>query len=112
MKGAVRRYCSDSIKRFTVVSANIGFPAKERVKKCQTSSFRGAGTAREPGTHEHRTSSILEIQVFLGSGLGSSGRPGMTFLGKNNSLTCSKAGTHLNHGHRPAPVWRDFWRYH
>jgi short chain dehydrogenase len=36
----------------------------ERVKKCQTSSFRGAGIAREPGTHEHRTSNILEIQVF------------------------------------------------
>jgi hypothetical protein len=45
-------------------------PAKERVKKCQTSSFRGAGNAREPGTHEHRMSNILEIQVFLGSGLG------------------------------------------
>jgi hypothetical protein len=67
-------------------------PACERVKKCQTSSFRGAGTAREPGTHEHRASNILEIQVFLGSGLGPSGRPGMTFLGKNNFFTRSFAG--------------------
>ena len=59
-----------------------------------TSSFRGAGTAREPGTHEHRTSNILEMQVFLGSGLGPSGRPGMTLLGKNNFFTRSKAGIH------------------
>ena len=45
-------------------------------------SFRGAGAAREPGTHAHRTANILEMQVFLGSGLGPSDRPGMTFLGK------------------------------
>jgi hypothetical protein len=34
-------------------AALIVFPAKEHVKKYRTSSFRGAGTAREPGTHEH-----------------------------------------------------------
>jgi hypothetical protein len=79
-------------------------PAKERVKKSETSSFRGAGTAREPGTYEHRTLNILEIQVFLGSGLGSSDRPGMTFPGKNNFFTRSKAGTHASHRHRPEPV--------
>jgi hypothetical protein len=50
------------------------------------------GTAREPETHQHRTSNILEIQVVLGSGFGPSGRPGMTFLGKNNFFTCSFAG--------------------
>ncbi len=52
----------------------------------------GRGTARELGTYEHRTSNILEIQVFLGSGLGPSGRPGMTFSGKNNFFTRSFAG--------------------
>ena len=75
-------------------------PAFEGVKKCQTSSFRGAGIPREPGTDEHRTSNILE----MGSGLSPEpvlgpraartrgGRPGMTFLGKNNFFTRSFAG--------------------
>jgi hypothetical protein len=47
---------------------------------------------------------MLEIQVFLGSGLGPSGRSGMTFFGKNNSFTPSKAGIHVGHEHRPSPV--------
>jgi hypothetical protein len=71
--------------------ADIG-PGLRACEEMPNSSFRGAGVAREPGTHEHRSSNILEIRVFLGSGLGPSGRPGMTFLGKNNSLTRSFAG--------------------
>ena len=58
----------------------------------KTRSFRGRGAAREPGTHEHRTANILEMQVFLGSGLGPSDRPGMTLLGKINFFTSSFAG--------------------
>ncbi|HEV7997407.1 MAG TPA: hypothetical protein VGP52_14230, partial [Stellaceae bacterium] len=60
----------------------------------KTPSFRGAGAAREPGTHEHRTANILEMLVFLGSGLGPSDRPGMTEPCKIDFFTRSKAGTH------------------
>ncbi len=40
----------------------------ERVNESKMLSFRGAGAAREPGTHEHRTAKILEMQLFLDSG--------------------------------------------
>src|SRR6266478_10018627 len=45
-------------------------------------SFRSAGAARESGTHEHRTTSPLELQVFMGSGPAPAGRPGMTDVGR------------------------------
>ena len=38
-------------------------------------SFRSAGAARESGTHEHRTTSPLELQVFMGSGPALQGVP-------------------------------------
>jgi hypothetical protein len=75
------------------------------VKKCQTSSFRGAGTAREPETHEHRKLNILEIQVFLGSGLGPSGRPGMTFLGKYNFFSWKEQFLHTLAGRDLCRPW-------
>jgi hypothetical protein len=55
-------------------------------------SFRGGGAAHEPGTYEHRTADTLEMPVFLGSGLGPSDRPGMTFLEMNNFFTRFSAG--------------------
>jgi len=48
------------------------------MKKSQTPSFRGAGAAREPGTHEQRPLNAGQKPVFMGSGPGPSGRPGMT----------------------------------
>ncbi len=83
---------------------NPVFPAKEDVKESPPSSFRGVGIAREPGTYEHRTSNILEIQVFLGSGLGPSGRPGMTFLEKSDFFTRSKAGAFAGMTRQVAPI--------
>ena len=53
-------------------------PAFERVKKCHLVSFRGAGTDREPGTDEHRPAIAQERSVFIGSGPGPPGHPGMT----------------------------------
>jgi PIN domain nuclease of toxin-antitoxin system len=49
-------------------------------------SFRSAGAARESGTHEHRTTSPLELQVFVGSGSAPAGRPGMTDFGSRRIL--------------------------
>ena len=41
-------------------------------------SFRGAGFAREPGIHEHGLMKSMVWPVFLDSGPGPKGRPGMT----------------------------------
>jgi len=41
-------------------------------------SFRGAGFAREPGIHEHGLMKSMVWPVFLDSGPGLKGRPGMT----------------------------------
>ncbi len=52
-------------------------PACERVKKYEMRSFRGAGTAREPGTQAHGVLRYRQGAVFIGSGP-AKGRPGMT----------------------------------
>ena len=41
-------------------------------------SFRGAGTAREPGNYEHSPANTLAKQAFIGSGPSLVGCPGTT----------------------------------
>ena len=49
-------------------------PASSRLwKKAEPSSFRSAGFAREPGSHEHRFLKSMAWPVFLGSGPGPEG---------------------------------------
>jgi hypothetical protein len=67
-------------------------PAKERVKKYQTPSFRGGSAARELGAHELKQFGNAGV---LGFRARSSDRPGMTFLGGNNSFIRSKVETHF-----------------
>jgi hypothetical protein len=43
-------------------------------------SFRGAGAACETGTHAHGPVSTADGPVFMGSGPGPVGHPGMTFM--------------------------------
>src|ERR1700720_2604185 len=54
-------------------------PSTSRLRKNADGwSFRGAGFAREPGIHEHRLMKSMVWPVFLDSGPGPKGRPGMT----------------------------------
>src|ERR1700682_1121418 len=54
-------------------------------------SFRSAGCARESGIHEHRTTSILQIRVFIVSGPPPEVCPEMTPLVTGEFLPSLKA---------------------
>src|SRR5271170_7766594 len=56
---------------------NATRPASVR-RKYRVTSFRGAGTPREPGIHEHQPVIVRDQSVFLGSGPAPMGHPGMT----------------------------------
>jgi predicted nucleotidyltransferase len=76
-----------------------------RLRACETipdgRSFRGAGAAREPGTHERGPPRILEKPVFMDSGPAPSGHPGMTTVGKHiPSQTLRRSG-----GMNPTRKW-------
>jgi hypothetical protein len=43
-------------------------------------SFRGAGAACGPGTHAHVPVNTVDGPVFIGSGPGPLGHPGMTLM--------------------------------
>src|ERR1700730_2527816 len=53
--------------------------------------FRSAGCARESGIHEHRTTSILQMRVFIVSGPAPAGCPEMTTLVTGEFLPSLKA---------------------
>src|SRR5207237_1860053 len=48
-------------------------PASRLLKNAGTSSFRGAGSAREPGIQEHGPEKSIAWPVFMGSGPGPDG---------------------------------------
>ena len=53
----------------------VGAPRRLR-KDAETSSFRGAGFARDPGIHEHPLQMSMGRPMFMGSGPGLKGRSG------------------------------------
>src|ERR1700730_6452285 len=65
-------------------------------------SFRGAGAACEPGTHAHGPTITVGGPVFIGSGPGPLGHPGMTFMtGALAGLTYNRFGSGAD-GRAPA----------
>ena len=78
-------------------------PACERVKKYEMRSFRGAGTAREPGTQAHGVLRYRQGAVFIGSGPAKR-RPGMTGsqLRRFRHTGLRRDGLRFRHGSRPA----------
>jgi hypothetical protein len=70
------------------------------LKNAQITVIPGRSAAREPGTHEHRLEKQGDRPVFLGSGLGPEGRPGMT-----SEFFCSTARSLREHVYRtPSPL--------
>ena len=72
------------------VGADVAVAVRLGKKYQKLLSFWSAGAARESGTHEHRTTSPLELQAFMGSGPAPAGRPGMTDFGNRRILAQSR----------------------
>jgi hypothetical protein len=92
--------CSPSFRRsanfFTRSEGGVPWPLGSGFRACErmpNPSFRGAGTAREPGTHEHRPAKYRQIAVFLGSRPAPAGHPGMKISSRRDSFTRSFVGT-------------------